>query len=169
METYNFPRIVPQLVEDNSLKRARTTITEGGEEKEAIRVTSVGGSGGGLDAQGVADAMGLAASEVLNGSVLKQLQDTKADVSELLTKTNSISGYTSGAKTVLGAIGDSAWAGSGGTTIMGTQKRITLNSNEILTNTANVATATGTQSDAAWSGTGNGTVIALLKGIYNKL
>ncbi len=159
MESYNFPYVVPQLVEDNSLKRARTTITEGGEEKDAIRVTQ---AGGGLDSQGVADAMGKQASSIATGSVLDHLDD--------------INNSTGRANYTIGTQSDPLKSYSQDGSINGRLRYISkitndisMDGSDISTHTSAVRTATGTQSDAAWSGTGNGTVIALLKGIYNKL
>lgn len=160
METYNFPRIVPQLVEDNSLKRARTTITEGGEEKEAIRVTQAGG--GGLDSQGVADAMGKQASTIATRSVLNHLDNINVN--------------TGRADNTIGTQSDPLKSYSQDGSINGRLRYISKITNDISTDgsdistyTSAIRTATGTKSDAAWSGTGDGTVIALLKGIYNKL
>lgn len=196
MESYNFPRIVPQLVEDNSLKRARTTITEGGEEKEAIRVTSVGGNGN-LDSQGVADAMGKQASEVLPGSVLSSLHQGLA--SDIIR--NSTLSTIETNTDVLGAKSDAAWSGTGSGTLNAVAKRTSDDAHaaaDVLGTTSdplvtsgnsgsinsrlryvsaglddigyaavNINTNTGTSASAAWTGTGNGTLISIGKRTSN--
>lgn len=139
-----FNGVVPDLVEDVSLKRVRTAVNG----EDAIRVVSAGS--GGLDSQGVADAMGKRASQVLNSSVLGNLDLAVVHTEEISRDTRDIDSNVSSLEYTL--------------------------SHDILdtlvysdTYLSNINTATGTRSDAAWSGTGNGTVIALLKGIYNKL
>ena len=69
-ETYTYPQRVPESTNDVNLKRARVVDSDG---KSYIRVLPADGSG--LDAQGVADAMGMRASSSTTGSVVDLLDD----------------------------------------------------------------------------------------------
>lgn len=181
--------VIPKLVEDASLKRARTTITEGGEEKEAIRVTPAGGNGN-LDSQGVADAMGMSASNMTSTSVLGYLaNNTQANV--------AINTYLSDISSTVGSQADSTWAGSGDGTLNAIAKRtsndtntvayvlgtdsdikidssqdgtissrirqISSNTEHIFSDVGQLLAATGSRSDSAWSGTGSGSLVAVEK------
>lgn len=161
MESYNFPYVVPQLVEDNSLKRARTTITEGGEEKDAIRVTSVGGSSG-TDLSPVTDRIG-----DVNGGTWVPSDPGQApllDIQRGISNALMLPTGTSTVYTLLDELNNDRMSD-----LINYTSDIKNSTDDIKYNTNATATATGTQSDAAWSGTGDGTVIALLKGIYNIL
>lgn len=196
MSTYTFPGRVPDLVQDVSLKRARTEVEIDGEKKDVIRVLPAGAPN--LDAQGVANAMATA-------------PETTVDVSSVLGKIAQLNSNLSAANSHLTDISDAVYNPESSDNLLeavGSIKTYTYLANEALdyinNNTGNssntlglrndaswsgsgagslvsiqkrtsqrahaVAEATGAQSDAAWDGqTTNATIIALLKGIYNKL
>ena len=132
--------VIPKLVEDASLKRARTEVEIDGEKKDVIRVLPAGGAG--LDAQGVADGMALAPSN-------SATSDSAIGVALRINST------VNGISSKIGSAAESAWEGSGAGPLIAVEKRTAL--------------AAGAPTDSAWSGSGNATIIALLKGIYNKL
>lgn len=164
METYNFPHVVPQLVEDNSLKRARTTITEGGEEKDAIRVTSIGGNEN-LDSQGVADAMGLQASTTAQNSVLDYLASTKSNLATTKTLTASVDNNTFMTRDWLGNKTDVAWSGTGDGTLNAIAKRT---SNDVHSIGFSVE-AVGTNYDQSVSSSSDGSINGRLKWISSQI
>lgn len=169
METYNFPHVVPQLVEDNSLKRARTTVIDEGQEKEVIQVTPIGAPT--VDAQTIADAMGKAPTSTTSNSVCDRLEvlGTKSDAAVSGTQSGSINGrirnleltsasmyqYLINIANYIGSFTSSAWSGTGDGTLNEVAKRTSI--------------ATGTQSDPSWSGIGDGSVIAIEKATYESV
>lgn len=145
--------VIPKLVEDASLKRARTTITEGGEEKEAIQVTQVGGS---LDSQGVADGLALAPSSVVSGSATDTIR--RIEVNTLyLNEINNVLGTDSDIKI------DSSQDG----TVSSRIRQLSSDTAHIFSDVGQLLAATGSRSDSAWSGTGSGTLNEIAKRTSN--
>lgn len=153
--------IVPELVSDETLKRARTTVTDGGEEKDAIRVTSVGGSSG-TDLSPVTDRIG-----DVNGGTWFPIDPGHApllDIQRGISKALMLPTGSSTVYTLLDELNNDKMID-----LITYTSDIKNSTDDIKNATDSVVDVTGTQSDAAWSGTGDGTVIALLKGIFNIL
>lgn len=142
--------VIPKLVEDASLKRARTEVEIDGETKDVIRVLPAGGAG--LDAQGVANAMGLFPSSgvIETASVLDWL-------SSIENKTNSTQIYTEKNYEALGKPNDASWSGSGAGSLVAVEKRTSDDAHA-------VAEVLGTTSDSLVT-LQDGTISARLRGI----
>lgn len=165
--------VIPKLVEDASLKRARTEVEIGGETKDAIRVLPAGGAG--LDAQGVADAMGKEPVSVETYSVSGRLQSMQQSLNTIQGSVGPL-GAGVGISDAIGEKNDAPWSGYGDGSVIAVEKGtydlidgFQSPVSDIVTFSANIKNGIGNQGDSAWSGSGNATIIALLKGIYNKL
>lgn len=156
--------VIPKLVEDASLKRARTTITEGGEEKEAIRVTPAGGNGN-LDSQGVADAMGKQAAEVLSGSVISSLQQGLA--SDLIRNTTLTSIETN--TDVLGTKSDAAITPTQDGSISSRLKMISSYDKTTSDNSSSTVDVLGSRNDTSTSSSYNGSINGRLRYISGEV
>lgn len=155
MSTYTFPGRVPDLVQDVSLKRARTEVEIDGEKKDVIRVLPAGAPN--LDAQGVADAMATA-------------PDATVDASSILGRLAQLNGNLSTVNSHLGDISEAVYDPEESNTLfetVGAIKTFTYQAYEALdyinNNTGKSNYALGSRSDAIWDGEGNGSLIAVAK------
>lgn len=98
--------VIPELVSDVNLKRARTEING----KDAIRVVSTGTGVFTTDPQDIADGAGLLPTNESVGSVSYNIDRTKTQVANLNTK--------------VGEPGDAAWTGTGNATVISLLKSI---------------------------------------------
>lgn len=150
--------IIPKLVEEVSLKRARTELDNG---DEAIRVVTTNGGGTiSVDAQDFADGTGLAPAQTYAGSVNHRLLTLTANST---TNTQNITALS----TTLGQTTDTSASAS----VMGVLKGISENipaASDLSTvdaNTTTLATSIGTTTDTA----SDSTVIGILKDITGNL
>lgn len=154
---FTYPKVVPQLVEDVSLKRARTEING----DDAIRVVTTNGGGTiSVDAQDFADGTGLAPAQTYAGSVNHRLLTLSANSTTNTTNITSLS-------TTLGQPADTSASAS----IMGVLKGINENipsASDLSTvdaKTTSLATAIGNTTDTS----SDPTVIGILKDITSNL
>lgn len=154
---FTYPKVVPQLVEDVSLKRARTEING----DDAIRVVTTNGGGTiSVDAQDFADGTGLAPTQTYAGSVNHRLLTLTANSTTNTTNITSLS-------TTLGQPTDTSASAS----IMGVLKGINENipsASDLSTvdaNTTTLATSIGNTTDTS----SDPTVIGILKDITGNL
>lgn len=154
---FSYPKVVPQLVEDVSLKRARTEING----DDAIRVVTTNGGGTiSVDAQDFADGTGLAPAQTYAGSVNHRLLTLAANSTTNTQNTTSLS-------TTLGQPTDTSASAS----IMGVLKGINENipsASDLSTvdaKTTSLATAIGNTTDTS----SDPTVIGILKDITGNL
>lgn len=154
---FSYPKVVPQLVEDVSLKRARTEING----DDAIRVVTTNGGGTiSVDAQDFADGTGLAPTQTYAGSVNHRLLTLAANSTTNTQNTTSLSA-------TLGQTTDTSASAS----IMGVLKGIGENipsASDLSTvdaNTTSLATAIGNTTDTS----SDPTIIGILKDITGSL
>lgn len=154
MSTYTFPGRVPDLVQDVSLKRARTEVEIDGEKKDVIRVLSAGAPN--LDAQGVADAMATA-------------PDATIDVSSVLGRLTQLNSNLSTVNSHLGDISEAVYDPEESGTLLDNVQNNTaytydtsLHTGEINNTVTAINTVIGSKSDAQWV-SGDGSLIALGK------
>lgn len=160
--------VIPKLVEDASLKRARTEVEIDGEKQDVIRVLPAGGAG--LDARGVADAMGLELTTVAANSVLGYLQYNETmdmNTHETSMNTAVIKNDAHAAAEVLGTASDPAVTSGNSGSINSRLRYVSAGLDDIGYATVNINTNTGTSASAAWTGTGNGTLISIGKRTSN--
>ena len=100
--------VVPLLVSDENLKRARTEVNG----EDVIRVTSTG-----TDPQDIANAAGLAPAKIDADSV-------SAKLDRLVTKATTNASNTSTLSTTTGSVSDAAWTGTGNATVISLLKGI---------------------------------------------
>lgn len=150
--------IIPKLVEEVSLKRARTELDNG---DEAIRVVTTNGGGTiSVDAQDFADGTGLAPAQTYAGSVNHRLLTLAANST---TNTQNITALS----TTLGQTTDTSASAS----VMGVLKGISENipaASDLSTvdaNTTTLTTSIGNTTDTA----SDSTVIGILKDITGNL
>ena len=156
MSTYTFPGRVPDLVQDVSLKRARTEVEIDGEKKDVIRVLPAGDPN--LDAQGVADAMATA-------------PDATVDVSSVLGRIAQLNGNLSLMSNHLGEISEAVYDPEESGTLLDNVQNNTaytydtsLHAGEINNKASEINITIGSKSDAQWV-SGNGSLISLGKKI----
>lgn len=95
--------VIPKLVEDTGLKRARTVLENG---DEAIRVVTTNGGGTiTVDAQDFADGTGLAPTQTYAGSVNHKLLTITTNSTTAAQNSTSVAAAT-------GSTADTAWDGS---------------------------------------------------------
>lgn len=124
---FSYPRVVPQLVEDTNLKRARTEVNG----EDAIRVVTSGAGTITIDPQDFADGTGLAPAQTNAGSVNDNLATTATNTGSLVTTTGTINTTIGTMNTTLGTINstqgsvsDAAWSGVGDATVISLLKGI---------------------------------------------
>ena len=100
--------VVPLLVSDENLKRARTEVNG----EEVIRVASTG-----PDPQNIADGTGLIPAKTVVGSVNYKLAELVSKATTNATNTDSLS-------TTTGTVSDAAWTGTGDATVISLLKGI---------------------------------------------
>lgn len=100
--------VVPLLVSDENLKRARTEVNG----EDVIRVASTG-----TDPQNIADGAGLSPAKTVVGSVNYKLAEL---VSKAITNTSN----TDSLSTATGSVSDDAWTGTGDATVISLLKGI---------------------------------------------
>ena len=100
--------VVPLLVSDENLKRARTEVNG----EDVIRVASTG-----TDPQNIADGTGLAPAKIDADSV-------SAKLDRLVTKATTNASNTSTLSTTTGSVSDAAWTGTGNATVISLLKGI---------------------------------------------
>lgn len=83
--SYKYPYVVPQLVEDVTLKRSRMETEEG----DVIRVTDV--NGGSTDLSPITDTLGATDDPATDSTVIGLLKNIKADI-PLATDLSDIEG-----------------------------------------------------------------------------
>lgn len=108
MSTYPANGVIPELVSDINLKRARTEVNG----KDAIRVATIGTGSFSADPQDVADGTGLVPAKTVDGSVNYNLTAVASNTSSNLANTTSIAttlgtgADTSSTPTVIGILKD---------------------------------------------------------------
>lgn len=124
---FPYPKVVPQLVEDTNLKRARTEVNG----DEAIRVVTSGTGTFTIDPQEFADGTGLAPAQTDVGSVNSHLTTLVSNSTTNTTNTGSLVTTTGTINTTLGTINstqgsvsDAAWSGTGDATVISLLKGI---------------------------------------------
>ena len=104
--------VVPLLVQDVDLKRARTEVNG----EDAIRVSTGTGTVA-INPQDIADGAGLVPTQIVSGSVNSQITNMNTKMTNMNTKINRIDN-------TLGETGDDAWAGAPDATVISLLKGI---------------------------------------------
>lgn len=113
MSTYPPNGVIPELVSDVNLKRARTEING----KDAIRVVTTGTGTFSIDPQDFANSMGLVPAQTADDSV-------KARLDTLVNLSSTTKDEVTNIKNTQGSVSDAAWNGTGDATVISLLKGI---------------------------------------------